>query len=358
MADEDHGDYWMQIPSAPKPQSLPNIEVLRVSDVVPLDPQFGVEKPLSIPEALADLMFGSSDLIKPSCDLDSQAELQTFVILDAAKIPNLVEMLEVSSLESRCLFIGEAQEELKHVAPWIVRLDQQAELTRNLFTQGKAPWHLWSKDPGIYIRSAANLDRLWTHLRKFTRVQDEQGKWFYWRFWEARALFAFLGEKEFTPMAQKFLKSFQSLSKQTLLIVPQGTSVNVIALSEASIVNGNQKDVVLTEQDRDRLREELRQRDAFDLAGFLATQPVFGKCERPYLNDLSLRALKRRDLLGVRSPNGIAWIVIVTFLADRNSKAKELASRLFNSRSWRFDQIARMLKRGTDKAGETQTEDK
>ena len=56
--------------------------------------------------------------------------------------------------------------------------------TRNLFTQSDAPWHLWDNESGIYIRSGGTLDDMWKHFRKFTKVQDEQGKWFYFRFWE------------------------------------------------------------------------------------------------------------------------------------------------------------------------------
>lgn len=29
-----------------------------------------------------------------------------------------------------------------------------------------------------------SLDDMWRHFRKFTRIQDEDGKWFYFRFWE------------------------------------------------------------------------------------------------------------------------------------------------------------------------------
>jgi hypothetical protein len=47
--------------------------------------------------------------------------------------------------------------------------------------------HLWHKEPGIYVRSRADFEDLWKHFRKFTRVQDESGKWYYFRFWEQRA---------------------------------------------------------------------------------------------------------------------------------------------------------------------------
>lgn len=39
------------------------------------------------------------------------------------------------------------------------------------------------------MRSAGSLDDMWKHFRKFTRVHDETGKWYYFRFWET-AIFA------------------------------------------------------------------------------------------------------------------------------------------------------------------------
>lgn len=93
-------------------------------------------------------------------------------------------MLEASGLEHRCLFKGNAYDELKNVAPWIARLEEGNAFTRNLFTRSSAPWHLWDTEPGIYIRAHGTLDEMWKHFRKFTKVKDEEGKWFYFRFWE------------------------------------------------------------------------------------------------------------------------------------------------------------------------------
>ncbi|RCW77727.1 DUF4123 domain-containing protein, partial [Paracoccus lutimaris] len=42
--------------------------------------------------------------------------------------------------------------------------------------------------PGIYVRAHGTLDDMWRHFRKFTRVQDESGKWYYFRFWEQGTL--------------------------------------------------------------------------------------------------------------------------------------------------------------------------
>jgi len=75
------------------------------------------------------------------------------------------------------------------VAPYVVQLEEDVDFTRNLFShdpEQEVPWFMWNKEPGIYVRSRGSLDDMWKHFRKFTKVQDENGKWFYFRFWEAR----------------------------------------------------------------------------------------------------------------------------------------------------------------------------
>ena len=190
-ADNDIDDYWMVQSSAPKPPSTPALSVLTIKNVEPLDAQFGVADPLTVPAALQGALFGQpepteTELAGASGDTSKVLPLHTFAILDAAKVKNLPEMLETSGLEHRCLFKGDAFDKLKDVAPWIVRLEEGNSFTRNLFTRSDAPWHLWDAEPGIYIRSRTKLDVVWAHFRKFTRVQDEYAKWYYWRFWEPK----------------------------------------------------------------------------------------------------------------------------------------------------------------------------
>nr|WP_281356659.1 DUF4123 domain-containing protein [Sulfitobacter algicola] len=107
--------------------------------------------------------------------------------MDASKMMGMAEVLGNSGLQHKCLFKGQAYDDLRDVAPWIVRLAEDNSFTRHLFTHDPdddVPWYLWAKRPGLYIRSTASLDQLWQHFRKFTRLQNEAGKWFYFRFWE------------------------------------------------------------------------------------------------------------------------------------------------------------------------------
>ena len=180
-------DFWTQPDSAP-PSPSQHLSVQTLNDIEPLDNQFGAQTRLTVPDALYDLIFGQPapppSAETPPHGTPPQGSLHSYAILDAAKITNLPDLLEASGLEHRCLFKGAAYDDLKDVAPWIVRLEQNNTFTRNLFTRTDAPWHLWDADPGIYLRSPRTLDDLWTHFRKFTKVQGENGAWLYFRFWE------------------------------------------------------------------------------------------------------------------------------------------------------------------------------
>src|SRR5690606_32829122 len=77
---------------------------------------------------------------------------------------------------------------LKNHAPYLVELEDGNDFTRSLFTGVKGVLGLWDKELGIFIRSRAGFDEVRKHFRKFTKVQDEHGKWLYWRFWEGRKL--------------------------------------------------------------------------------------------------------------------------------------------------------------------------
>jgi len=158
-------------------ETNPVLQTKQIEGVVPLDAQFCVEHPKTVPDALYEPLFGQPDitggaLAAAGGDLVRLPPLQTYAILDAAKVLSLPEMLEASGLEHRCLFKGAAYDEMKDVAPWIVRLEEGNSFTRNLFTRSDVPWHMWDSEPGIYLRSIGTLNDMWKHFRKFTRVQD------------------------------------------------------------------------------------------------------------------------------------------------------------------------------------------
>ncbi len=173
-----------------------NIEPLRV--------QLGVPAAKAVPDVLDQMLFGSiKEQDGSKLASFEQTNWKTFAVLDAAKVPNLVEMLEASGLEHSCLFKGDAYDELKDVAPWLVELKLENSFTRRVFVKSDEPWHLWDSEPGIFIRSQSTLDELRSHFRKFTRVNDDAGKWFYFRFWEGSQIPRLISDPAFEPVLVK-----------------------------------------------------------------------------------------------------------------------------------------------------------
>lgn len=163
-----------------------------IRDIQPLSSRAASLSDVPVPDGLEDIVFSphrlpGDDRKVADGNTPANAVLQTFAILDAAKIKNLPELLEASGLEYRCLFQGQAVEDMGACAPWLVRLEPGAGLTRKLFMDERS-LGLWHMAASTFVRSRFSFDELWRHFRKFTRLQDEDGKWLFFRFWDIQSL--------------------------------------------------------------------------------------------------------------------------------------------------------------------------
>lgn len=173
-------DPWQDFPDDPaRPAGMTALQPL--GPVAPLDEQIGTLPRKTVPDALRDVLW-------PPIKNDENTAV--YAVIDAARASNLADLLERSGLAHRCLFKGQAEADWGHVAPWIVRLQPENEFTRFLFTRGRFAWHLWDLECGIFLRSDRTLDRLWQHCRKFTKIRDASGKWYFFRFWDPGTLLA------------------------------------------------------------------------------------------------------------------------------------------------------------------------
>lgn len=173
-----------------------SFEILR--GVSPLGDQFGVDSKDTVPRGLDRILFDEKKEGTPLHSGTNENQMPTYAILDAAKVVNLVETLENSGLSHRCLFEKDSTSNMMDVAPWIVKLEKDNELTRRLFTKGTAPWNLWGKGAGMYIRSNLSLDALTRHFSEMVKVKTDTNTSEYFRFWEAAVLdyIAFFGGKK------------------------------------------------------------------------------------------------------------------------------------------------------------------
>lgn len=244
------------------------LQVEVIENVEPLDRQFGVLPKKTVPNALHDVLFGQPAPNEAEIAAAVPAML-TFAILDATKVVNLPELLSASGLEHGCLFKDKSYDELKNVAPWVVRLEENNDFTRRLFTGPDGINGLWDKEPGIYVRSRETLDDMWRHFRRFTRVQDENGKWFYFRFWEARAA------------TDTFLSYFDDnlagiFKNVSCFIVPNGAQTYRLSISGSLLTTPR---LILTERGKQNYLARRQTRLSSQIAKHFLTLPEFQKID-------------------------------------------------------------------------------
>jgi hypothetical protein len=122
---------------------------------------------------------------------------QVFAILDGAREERIYPAIEKLDDEEQycCLYRGELDADLASAAPYLVRLERDAELTIWLATYG------FGDSWGVFLHSGAALDELRRHFRRFLMVYDHTGKPLYFRYYDPRVLRVFL--PTCTPMEQQ-----------------------------------------------------------------------------------------------------------------------------------------------------------
>ena len=160
--------------------------------------QLGAQMPVPASSVAAAVPITATDGVAPARPGDAlprpilqalfeDPKQQVFAVLDAARVFGLPERLSATGLPATCLFQGQALDDMGDVAPWLVQLDRNAPLLQALFSSDpkrRHPGALWDTAPGICIAAPFDLARMRAHLRRFVRVRDETGHWFYLRFWQ------------------------------------------------------------------------------------------------------------------------------------------------------------------------------
>lgn len=163
----------------PNPVELLQREI--VEDLLPLqDPKPG-EAATFAPDALRGRLFD-----------ENEQTLHVYALLDAGKLQFLTDRLGQSGLAYVSLYSRDSHAD---VAPYLVQLAPDADLTRHFFAFDPAqdnPWYMLAKSPGILLRSHRDLQTLQAHLRHYTMLPDEDGVRQFFRFQEPGFLDAVL----------------------------------------------------------------------------------------------------------------------------------------------------------------------
>ena len=109
-----------------------------------------------------------------------------YAVLDAARDPAVLEMVEACPEEHESLYEGEQAEELAEVAPGLVRIPAGSSFLTDLLAAS------WGKSWGIFLTCEKPLAEVRRHLRHFLRVEFEGEGVVLFRFYDPRVLRVFL----------------------------------------------------------------------------------------------------------------------------------------------------------------------
>ena len=139
--------------------------------------------------ALDALIF--DPIAKDQADRDAAKDKETpplaaYLLLDASISPDIAICVEAFSETSRCLFDGAAFEELSDVGPWLVELRRFGDAWDWFVEDG------YGNNWGIILHSRLPLAKLKTQLKKFIKIQDEDGQTYFFKYYRPQHLNAYL----------------------------------------------------------------------------------------------------------------------------------------------------------------------
>ena len=108
--------------------------------------------------------------------------LRLYALVDAAGNQDALDfMYEQETLNFQCLFPGDVEPEVFEVAPFLVDLENQAEVV-DWLVEG------WGSSWVSFLHSTASLDELQIHLRQFTEVRTPEGDVVWFRFYDPNVM--------------------------------------------------------------------------------------------------------------------------------------------------------------------------
>ena len=125
-------------------------------------------------------------------------ELKVFAVLDGASIPDLRFALYEHQPEHVCLYRGELEPDLAEIAPYLVRLEREADFTGWLLDEG------WGRHWGIFALSPESLEVMRNHFRQFLIVYGPENEPLYFRYYDPRILRLYLPTCQADELAALF----------------------------------------------------------------------------------------------------------------------------------------------------------
>ncbi len=109
-----------------------------------------------------------------------------YTVLDGAQIPDLPKRLYDSQVMNYCLFTGELEADMLHVAPYVVMLSPDSKFSD--WVLNNAIGNNW----GIFAHSRHSIREMRKHFRSLITVYDEDANSMTFRFYDPRVIREFL----------------------------------------------------------------------------------------------------------------------------------------------------------------------
>ncbi len=296
------------------------LDIAVVAGIEPLADQRGIHDKVCVPDALMPILFSQPDpsraeIAAAGGGASAVPPMGTFAIVDAAKVRGLALTIAGYGLEHKCLYQGEAYENLRDAAPWIVRLTPDSTFTRNLFTQGEARWHLWDAGAGIFIRSRGSLDALARHFRKFTQPRLENGTNLFFRFYDpAAASTYFAGIADWPERVAQFFQPRSDHAVQAIITIPPGSTEAQVFMPAAGAALGSAPAFKsLTARDQQIIADATRKKFRGELKAWLLRydKARFGAFEQDQLDGIVDHAVREGDAFGLTFKEEYTYLLYI-----------------------------------------------
>jgi hypothetical protein len=109
-----------------------------------------------------------------------------YCVLDGGNVPDLPMKLYRSELPSFCLFRGDLEPDVVHLAPYVVGLLPGHALTDLILEES------FGKNWGIFAHCRHSIGEMRKHFRSILSVHDEKGKPLIFRFYDPRVFRKFV----------------------------------------------------------------------------------------------------------------------------------------------------------------------
>jgi hypothetical protein len=332
------------------------------------DPELSYWEQPWIAEALKPLLFNQpveQSLEKENVDAEGEKQLEptikpkTYLLLDAAARKRITKIFDIDEIpgmdvEIKCLFKGEAAETYEEVAPYLVDMtlpegayndaDLVPEFHKDYFKKH------WEISGGIFIRSNASMTELVQHYRKFIQIPDEQGKWYWLRFWDCRIMHTYI-----TNIATdhdritRWLVAKQGALIQAIIRQPENEIVTVATPHNTFLGKVNDSAFRFTKLDFAIFEQDSNQKFIKKLGEYMAEEhPVFAALDQAEQRKQINTMIDTAKRLGFTIEQAIADYVNATLLSDHALLSDPVILELLGSNHHQLDK-ARFIEKQAKK---------